>query len=338
MLSNYIKLFDISCGIPCISYSGVGMKCVVTGVAGFIGSHLGEALVAEDHDVVGIDCFTDYYPKAIKRKNLATLLESNNFEFSEKDIAKDSLEKELSGAEAVFHLAAQPGVRKSWGSDFENYVRNNITATQKLLEACSSENSVKKFVFASSSSVYGNVRAPFKEDQSLAPVSPYGVSKLCCENLCRAYSGRFDISVLRFFTVYGPRQRPDMAFNQFISSAIRDEQLVIYGDGSQVRDFTYVSDVVDAVIKSSAVASESGFEIFNVGNSSAVKLSDALSLLEELAGRKLKMRFAGGVKGDMAVTIADISKARKLLGYSPKTSLGEGLKKEFEWLKSAGNA
>lgn len=299
------------------------MRCLVTGCAGFIGSTLSEALIKKGHEVTGIDCFTGYYSKELKESNISHLLENSDFTFLEKDIV-NGLEVD---ADVVFHLAAQPGVRMSWGRDFDLYVRNNILATQRLLEACQD---VKKFVFASSSSVYGNVQTPFREDQDLAPLSPYGISKLSCEQLCKAYSGKFDIAVLRLFTVYGPRQRPDMAFNKFIRAALSGEEITIYGDGSQVRDFTYVDDVVEGLINS---ASARGFEIFNIGNSHSFALSEVLEMLESIVG-KLRISYKEGMKGDMNKTIADISKAQRMIGYKPRTGLKDGLKKEVAWMKN----
>jgi UDP-glucose 4-epimerase len=304
------------------------MKCLVTGCAGFIGSTLSEELIKRGHEVVGADCFTDYYPRRLKENNLRTLLASSNFSFIEKDIV-DGLEVD---ADFVFHLAAQPGVRKSWGLEFDHYTRNNILLTQRLLESCKN---VKKFIFASSSSVYGGGNVPFEEDQDLNPISPYGISKLCCEHLCKVYSEKFNVAVMRLFTVYGPRQRPDMAFNKFIKAALKGEEIIVYGNGEQRRDFTYVDDIVEGLISSAFFQGK--FEIFNLGSGRSFSVNEVLETLESLIGRKLKIKKLEQVKGDMSTTLADISKAWDLLKYQPKTSLNTGLRKEIEWISKVSS-
>src|SRR5436190_5946353 len=221
------------------------MHCLVTGVAGFIGSHLAQALVAQGHEVVGVDCLTPYYGRLRKEANLREAASSGPFQFLELDLQDAKLAGVLRGADVVFHLAGQPGVRSSWGSSFADYVRNNVTVTQRLLEA-SERAGIRRFVYASSSSVYGNTaRLPTTESDPCRPFSPYGVTKLAAENLCTAYAdnGCVETVSLRYFTVYGPRQRPDMAFSRFISMALRGDTLPLHAGGEQVRDFTYVDDV-----------------------------------------------------------------------------------------------
>ena len=219
----------------------------MTGAAGFIGSNLSENLIDSGNHVIGVDCFTDYYPKEQKLANLKNLLSHGSFTFLEEDIVSLNLDKLLEGIDYVFHEAAQPGVRSSWGSNFEVYTRNNISATQRLLEA-SRKVKLKKFVYASSSSVYGDCPLPMREDRLTRPVSPYGVSKLAAEHLCYLYWKNYAIPTvsLRYFTVFGPRQRPDMAFNRFIRAILKGDEITVFGNGSQTRDFTYVSDIVQA--------------------------------------------------------------------------------------------
>ncbi|RLI82893.1 UDP-glucose 4-epimerase [Archaeoglobales archaeon] len=308
------------------------MRALVTGCAGFIGSHLVDELLRMGYEVIGIDCFTDYYPKWIKQKNLENAMNHKNFKFLEANILNADVDSLLKGVDYVFHEAAQPGVRKSWGQEFEIYVDNNILATQKLLEV-SKNKKIKKFVFASSSSVYGDTELPMKEDSYPKPLSPYGASKLACESLCYLYWRNYSVPVisLRYFTVYGERQRPDMAFHKFIRAMLNDDQIVIYGDGEQTRDFTYVGDVVNATIL--AAESEVEGEIINIGGGSRITLKEALETIQEVVGKDAKITYEESQKGDMRHTYADISKARKLLGYKPKTRLKEGLEREVEWIK-----
>ncbi|MCD6406891.1 GDP-mannose 4,6-dehydratase [Candidatus Aerophobetes bacterium] len=309
-------------------------KALVTGVAGFIGSHLAERLVREGFEVVGVDSFEDYYPRWIKKKNIESLLKCKNFTFFEKNILSEDFFNlpQLKSVDYIFHQAAQAGVRKSWGKDFEVYTKNNILATQKLLEFAK-EKGVGKFIYASSSSVYGEVKSlPFKENSPAKPFSPYGVSKLAGENLCYLYFKNFGVPTvsLRYFTVYGPRQRPDMAFHKFIKGIIFDEEIEIYGDGSQTRDFTYVDDVVEANILS--LDSPPG-EIFNIGGGERINLIDALRLIEKLLGKKAKVKKKDSQKGDLQDTLADIKKAKKILNYRPKVKIEGGLEKEILWIK-----
>lgn len=311
------------------------MKSLVTGAAGFIGSHLSERLIKDGHNVVGIDCFIDYYPRAIKEKNIESLLTSSNFEFIDKNILDLDLERLLHDVDYIFHQAAQAGVRASWGKDFDIYIKNNIKATQHLLEACKDAKRIKKMVFASSSSVYGDTKdIPMREDSIPIPVSPYGVTKLASEQLCYLYWKSYGIPIvsLRYFTVYGPCQRPDMAFNKFIKAVLKNKPILVYGDGNQTRDFTFISDIVDINI----IASQKGCDgkTYNIGGGSRISLLESIKLLGEIAGTNPKIEFMGAQKGDMQHTWSDTSRAVADLGYYPKVDLKTGIRLEFEWLKN----
>lgn len=308
------------------------MRCLVTGCAGFIGSHLSEKLVTSGFEVVGIDSFTDYYDQKIKEANVEGLVKSPNFTLVREDLLGVDLDKLLEGVAYIFHHAAQPGVMASWGARFEAYINNNILATQRLLEA-TKKVSLKSFIFASSSSVYGDCELPMKEDRLLSPVSPYGVSKLACESLCYSYWKNFEIPVvsLRYFTVYGPRQRPDMAFHKFIRAMLRGDEITIYGDGNQTRDFTYIEDAVKANFL--VMEKDCSGEVFNIGGGTHTKVNEVTGLLEKLIGKKARIKHINPQKGDMRDTLADISKAKRLLNYDSRFDLTEGLKREIEWLK-----
>jgi nucleoside-diphosphate-sugar epimerase len=306
---------------------------IVTGVAGFIGSHLAERLVADGHDVLGVDCFTDYYARAIKESNLSSLRASPRFRLMEADILGLDWAAIGSGAEYVFHQAAQAGVRGSWGRTFGAYVRNNILATQRLLEAAREIPSLKGFIFASSSSIYGDAETfPTPENIAPRPVSPYGVTKLACEHLCRMYGQSFGlpITILRYFTAYGPRQRPDMAFHRFITAMLRDDEVVVYGDGEQTRDFTYVSDIVQANIL--AMGDAGTGETFNIGGGSRITVNKVIDHLERILSRRACRRYLAQQKGDAIHTSADVTRARDLLGYEPHVGIEEGLWRQVEWL------
>jgi len=310
------------------------MKVVVTGAAGFIGSHLCEKLIKEGHSVLGIDCFTDYYSKELKKANLRELNKGKNFDFIEGNLNKIDLKNILSDAAYVFHLAAQAGVRASWGKDFNIYTDNNILALANLLEALKESKKLKKLVFASSSSVYGDTRElPVKETTATNPVSPYGVTKLAGEKLLYSYGTNFKLPyvALRFFTVFGPRQRPDMGFNIFITKMLKKETLPVYAGGKSTRDFTYVSDIVDGCLL--AAKSKVTGEIFNLGGGHRVNLLEVIKKIEKISGVKAKLQLFKAQKGDVAHTWSDISKAKKMLGYAPKASLAFGLEQEIEWLK-----
>jgi nucleoside-diphosphate-sugar epimerase len=311
------------------------MKALVTGAAGFIGSHLTASLLDKGATVVGVDCFTDYYPRTVKENNVAENKLREGFRFAETRLQDADLPALLNDVTHVFHLAAQAGVRKSWGSDFRTYTDNNIDATQRLLEACVGL-PLTRFVYASSSSVYGdNATIPMREDALPQPVSPYGVTKLSAEQLGYLYHVNFKVpaTAVRYFTVYGPRQRPDMAFHKFIKAAIKGEEIVLYGDGEQTRDFTFVSDAVAATI----AAGERGVpgRAYNVGGGSRVSMNQVIKLIEEVAGRPVKVRREETQKGDMRDTYADTTLARTDLGFEPKVSLKEGIEAEYRWMSSS---
>lgn len=306
------------------------MRCLVTGVAGFIGARLAERLVELGHEVLGVDRFTDYYARELKEGNLARLLGEPRFSLSTADLATDDLRPLLSACEVVFHQAAQAGVRPSWGQSFEGYLRDNVLATQRLLEAARAHGRVRKLVYASSSSVYGDAEdVPMHESSRTAPHSPYGVTKLAAEHLCELYRRNFGLPTisLRYFTVYGPGQRPDMAFHRFIAAVLKGEAVRVHGDGEQTRDFTYVSDVVQANVE----AMEGGaVGVFNIGGGSRVSLNEALGLLGELAGT-VRVERGEPQAGDVRHTWADTAAARSALGYVPRVPLREGLAAQVAW-------
>jgi UDP-glucose 4-epimerase len=310
------------------------VKALVTGAAGFIGSHLTAALLDRGATVVGVDSFTDYYGRAIKEKNLEENRLREGFRFAETSIQSADLEGLLDGVTHVFHLAAQAGVRKSWGRDFQTYTVNNIEATQRLLEACVGR-PIERFVHASSSSVYGDrAPIPMREDALPQPVSPYGVTKMAAEQLGYLYSVNYGVPVvaMRYFTVYGPRQRPDMAFHRFIRASLNDEAITLYGDGEQTRDFTFVSDAVAATV-AAGVRGVSG-RSYNIGGGARVSMNDVIRLIETIAGRPLKVHRQDAQKGDMRDTYADTSLARQDLDFQPAVSLEEGIRAEYRWLAS----
>jgi UDP-glucose 4-epimerase len=306
------------------------MKALVTGCAGFIGSHLVDKLLNLDYKVIGLDCFTDYYSREIKEANISTTQKNNNFEFIEEDIL--DMEKKYPEVDYVFHEAAQAGVRASWGKSFEIYTRNNIEATQKLLEFYK-DIKIKKFVYASSSSVYGDAELPMREDSLLKPVSPYGVTKLAGENLCYLYWKNYRVPTvsLRYFTVYGPRQRPDMAIHKFVTAILNNEEITVFGDGTQTRDFTYVDDAVEANFL--AAECDSVGEVFNIGGGSRISVSGLIEEIENIMGKNAKIKYVEKQKGDVRDTLADVNKARKELGWKPKVEIEEGLRKFVEWWK-----
>jgi UDP-glucose 4-epimerase len=309
------------------------MRALITGVAGFIGSTLAERLIADGVDVVGLDCFTDYYPRPMKERNLSGLLASRGFRFVESRIQDADLQALLADRTHVFHLAAQAGVRKSWGRDFAIYTENNIEATQVLLEAVMKMPSLERLVYASSSSVYGdNTPMPFREDAMTQPVSPYGVSKLAAEQLCYLYYANFKLPTvsLRYFTVYGPRQRPDMGFHKFLRATILGEPIAVYGDGEQTRDFTFVQDIVSANIAAS-IKGVPG-RVYNIGGGSRVSVNEVLDLIGRIAERRPNVRVDSVQKGDMRHTYADTSLARADLGFAPTVGLEAGLTAEYQWL------
>jgi nucleoside-diphosphate-sugar epimerase len=298
------------------------VRYAVTGAAGFIGSHLAEALLARAHEAVGVDCFTDYYDPALKEEN------ARDLDVLRLDLAEDDLD--LAGFDGVFHLAGQPGVR-SFGDVFGLYVRRNVLATQRLFESAAAAG--VRVVFASSSSVYGDAeRYPTPEETAPRPLSPYGVTKLTCEHLAYAYARGFGLDVvsLRYFTVYGPRQRPDMAFARMLEALAAGEPFELYGDGSQSRGFTFVADAVEATI----AAMERGRGVYNVGGGSEATMLEAIGLAEEISGRKLDARVTPAVPGDVRRTAADVSRIRDELGWAPQVDLRGGLQAHWEWASS----
>jgi len=311
------------------------MKCAVTGAAGFIGSSLCAALLDAGHDVVGIDAFTDFYPRHMKEANLRPAREYGTFAFTEGSLLTLDLLETLKDAELVFHLAAQAGVRSSWGPDFAVYSDNNILATQRLLEACRVTRP-RRVVYASTSSVYGNAKQlPVAEDASPEPISPYGASKLAAEQLCRLYHSNFGVPtlILRYFTVYGPRQRPDMAFHRFMRAGIEGNPIQVYGDGTQTRDFTYISDVV-AVTQAAGTLGQDG-HVYNIGGGSRWRLNDILTAIERTINRPLRVTRLPVQPGDVRDTFADTSRARRDLLFNPLVTVTEGLINEAAWVAEA---
>jgi UDP-glucose 4-epimerase len=330
------------------------MKALVTGCAGFIGSHLADKLLEQGYEVIGIDCFTDYYPRAIKEANINPSLcgapphdpaspvraykkalpkkyhKNAKFELIEEDILNAEKFPEV---DYIFHLAAQAGVRASWGKSFEIYTRNNIEATQKLLEFYK-DRAIKKFVYASSSSVYGDAKLPMKEDSLLKPVSPYGVTKLAGENLCYLYWKNYGVPTvsLRYFTVYGPRQRPDMAIHKFVKTIFKGDEITVFGDGTQTRDFTFVDDAVEANVL--AVKGTIEGEVFNVGGGSRISVNDLVKLMGDIIEKKAKIKNIENQKGDVKDTLADITKTTKILKWTPKINIEEGLRRQIKWMKN----
>jgi UDP-glucuronate 4-epimerase len=311
-----------------------GMHALVTGCAGFIGSHLTEALLDTGHSVVGIDCFNDNYGRAQKLTNLRHVREWTSFQFVPIDLSRGELDEFVCDADVVLHLAAEPGVRSSWGGRYERYVQNNILATQHILQAARARTDLR-IVFASSSSVYGSTRsaAPSSESSPTRPISPYGQTKLSAEQLCGLYREELgmDIVCLRYFTVYGPRQRPDMAFHRFLAAALRSEPIEVFGDGEQTRDFTFVNDIVAGTLAAALTPSVPA-ETINIGGGSPTSLNGALRIIEELVGRPLEVHHAPREHGDVRDTAADTMLARELLSFAPRTGLADGLAAELEWI------
>ena len=307
---------------------------LVTGAAGFIGSHLCERLLELGHQVIGVDAFTDYYPRPVKEANLAALRGQPGFRLVEADLTRAELTGLVGEADFVLHQAGQPGVRPSWGSHFDEYVARNILATQRLLEAARGSKRLRRVVFASSSSVYGQARElPLREESLPQPYSPYGVTKLAAEHLCRLYHQNFGVPIvaLRYFTVYGPRQRPDMGFHRFILAALGDRPIPVYGDGEQTRDFTYVADAVEANLLALTAPVAGG--LFNIGGGSRVSVNEILRTLEEVLGVAVRREGQPEQPGDVRHTWADTTRARELLGFTPRVSLRTGLGHQVAWLR-----
>jgi nucleoside-diphosphate-sugar epimerase len=311
---------------------------IVTGVAGFIGSNLAERLLKEKYKVIGIDCFTDYYSKKIKLKNLSSFINNKKFNFIEEDLISVNFDALFKKDTVLFHQAGQPGVRASWGEQFETYVKDNILVTQRILESAKKMNNLKKIVMASSSSIYGNQEGVMEENSTLPKtISPYGATKLASENLGYLYYENFGLPItsLRYFTVYGPKQRPDMAFFKFIMANLSEQKIVLFGDGSQKRDFTFISDIVEANIKTLENNVEG--EILNVGGGSVRSINEVLDIISSETGKKNKITFKNKEKGDVHKTEADVKEIEKKLNFKPKILLEEGLPLEIEWLKKIKN-
>ncbi|HEY1357628.1 MAG TPA: NAD-dependent epimerase/dehydratase family protein [Thermoleophilaceae bacterium] len=311
------------------------MRALVTGCAGFIGSHLTEALLADGVDVIGVDCFNDNYQRPPKLRNLGHQAKDwDAFEFVPIDLSLGDLSDIVAEADVIFHLAAEPGVRASWGARFERYVRNNVIATQNLLEATKPFPETR-FVCASSSSVYGDAETfPTPESVTPRPISPYGMTKLSAEHLCNLYAVNYGLSTvsLRYFTVYGPRQRPDMAFHRFCRAALRDEAIAVFGDGRQTRDFTFVDDIVAGTLAAAATDIVPG-SVYNLGGGSQSSVRETLEIISELAGRELDVSYRKPEHGDVRDTSADTTAARRELGFEPATTLRQGLAAQFEWMR-----
>ncbi|MCW2971922.1 MAG: UDP-glucose 4-epimerase [Thermoleophilia bacterium] len=324
------------------------MRFLVTGAAGFIGSSITDSLLADGHQVVGVDCFTDYYDPAIKRRNLAGAREHDAFELLELDLAGADLPDSALEVDGVFHQAAQAGVRASWGSEFATYTQCNVLATQRVLEqlvrhAERGRGRVAPVVYASSSSVYGNAeQRPTLETALPAPISPYGVTKLAAEHLVDTYRHEFGVpgTSLRYFTVYGPRQRPDMAFNKFIRAALAGTPIGVFGDGHQSRDFTFISDIVagNRAAMDALVGGASTGGTYNLGGGSTVTVREIVDMLSEILGREVAADFGDTQKGDVRHTSADTSAAHAAIGFDPQVDLRTGLAREVEWMQSLVDA
>ena len=311
----------------------MSVHALVTGAAGFIGSTLSERLLADGATVTGVDCFTDYYDIRLKRKNLEAAVKHPKFTLLELDLGAADLAA-LPKVDVVFHQAAQAGVRASWGKDFASYAHHNVLATQRLLERYRDE-TLQRFVYASSSSVYGDAeRYPTDEQLLPRPFSPYGVTKLAAEHLVLLYGRNFGIpvSALRYFTVYGPRQRPDMAFHKFCKAMLQGDEIPVYGDGKQSRDFTFITDAIEANVRAWQRSAPQG--VYNIGGGSQVDVLEAIAILEEALGVKAKLRFEPRPPGDPLRTRADATRLRTDLDYETKVPIREGLHAEAEWAKT----
>ena len=306
-------------------------RCLVTGAAGFIGSHLSEALLAMGHDVVGVDAFIPYYPRPLKETNLKPLIDHPRFVFHELDLRTAELAPVVDGCDVIFNEAAMAGLMKSW-SEFELYVSCNIIATKRLLEAARDAKTAQ-FIHVSTSSVYGKDAVGAPEDKPLTPFSPYGVTKVGAENLCRAFEANFGVpvTILRYFSVYGPRQRPDMAYNILIRALLDGRSFTMYGDGEQSRSNTYVADCVNATLLAFEKRDAALGEVFNIGGGEVVTLNDVIRMLEELTGKKAVIERKPPRPGDQKHTAANIAKAQRILGYKPATPVLDGLRAQVEW-------
>jgi len=308
------------------------MTVLVTGAAGFIGAHLCRRLLREGYEVIGVDNYADFYPRWIKEANVAPMLRSKKFKLIVRDLTTLPLKTLLKSVDSVFHLAAQAGVRASWGTHFLVYLKNNIQATQKLLEAAK-EASLSRIIYASSSSVYGlTPDLPMSETSRLYPLSPYGVTKLAAEQLCFLYFKNYGVPTvaLRFFSVYGPGQRPDMAFHKFFRAILEGREIAVYGDGRQTRDFTYVDDIVEANL--AALKRGKIGQVYNIGGGHREELARLFPHFETICGKPVRIRWLERQKGDVLHTWADIAKARQELGFRPRTEVRAGLQQEWEWI------
>lgn len=305
------------------------MRALVTGCAGFIGSSLTDRLLCDGYEVIGIDRFSDYYLRDLKERNLSSAMKHPGFTLLEEDILDIDT---FPSVDYVFHLAAQAGVRASWGKSFEIYARDNVLATQRLLEFYESQE-IRKFVYSSSSSVYGDTELPMREDRMVQPVSPYGVTKLAAEHLCSLYWKNYGVPTvsLRYFTVYGPRQRPDMGINKFVRAIQNGETITVYGDGTQTRDFTYIDDIVEANVL--AATSDIRGEVFNIGGGNRISVNDLIAAIEAAAGRRAVVEHSAEQKGDVKDTWADTRKAAELLGWHAQTGIARGLERYVDWIR-----
>ena len=316
--------------------------CLVTGVAGFVGSHLAERLLELGCTVTGVDCFTDYYSRELKERNLRRLRGRTEFELRTVDLSDGRASDLVEGAAYIFHEAGQPGVRTSWGDDFAVYLRDNVLATQRLLEAARGSRELRRFVYASSSSVYGNAtELPVGEAARPQPFSPYGVTKLAGEHLCGLYAANFGLpSVsLRYFTVYGPRQRPDMAFTRFLRALLDDGAISLHGDGEQTRDFTFIADAVEAnLLAAGAGESVPPGAVYNIGGGSRVTVNEVIRQLEALVGRRATVSHLPAQDGDARHTFADTRAAARDIGFRPRVQLADGLRAQLEWTRDPEGA
>jgi nucleoside-diphosphate-sugar epimerase len=313
------------------------MRALVTGIAGFIGSHLAERLLTDGHTVRGIDCLTPYYDVGEKRANLEELARLDHCEIVVDDLGTCEIDALLDGIDVIFHQAGQPGVRASWRDGFGSYVQHNILATQRLLEAAKGAD-LERFVFASSSSVYGDApRYPTRETDLPAPQSPYGVTKLAAEHLCGVYARNWDVPTvsLRYFTVYGPRQRPDMAMRRLVDAALAGRRFPMYGDGSQVRDFTFVADVVEGNLLAASKPVPPG-TVINVAGGSSVTLREVIDIVGELCGSPVNLDRRPAQPGDVRRTGGSTEVASSLLGWGPTVDVRDGLARQIEWQTGPG--
>ena len=319
------------------------MRCLITGVGGFVGSSLCDRLLSEGHEVVGIDCFVPYYPRAFKEANLLCAREHPRFRLVEADLCdvfdpeatsgKQSGRALLEGVDVVFHQAAQAGVRASWGTEFRIYCDCNILGTQRLLETCKGREGLR-VVYASSSSVYGETgKFPMEETDLPAPVSPYGMSKLAAEHLAVLYHANFGVSTvsLRYFTVYGPRQRPDMAFHRLCAAVLTGREFAVFGNGEQTRDFTFIDDIVQANLDAANHGKPGG--VYNIGGGTRISMNDVIRMVEDVIGRKGNIRYVERQHGDVSHTGASVERARRDWGFAPKVALREGLRREAEHIE-----